>query len=440
MKVKALSRSTADYTRERAQDIHKVQRNLDPDLHPFEKPREYVRALNAVKLERLYAKPFVGALSGHIDGVYSMAKHPWELNKLISGSGDGEIRIWSLSEQETTWSTQGHKSIVRGVCPSPFNNTLLSCSVDKTVKLWRPSESTEPISTFVGKNAFSQISHHRKDPLFATSGATVDIWDENRSEPIHTFSWDVDTINTVRFNQTETSVLASCGTDRAIILYDLRTMQPLAKLLMQLKANAIAWNPMEAFNFVVGSEDHNCYMFDMRKMTSATNVLKGHQGAVLDVDFSPTGEEIVTGSYDKTLRIFKTREGHSRDLYHTKRMQRVFCAQYSMDSKYVLSGSDEGSIRIWKAKASDKMGVKDFRERASLDYNEKLKERYGDLPELKRIARHRHVPKAIKTASATKSIMLESRKVKEENLRKHSKPGAVPYKAERKKAIVAVKK
>ena len=46
----------------------RVQRSMAPELHPFEKAREYKRAVNAVKLDRHFAKPFVGALSGHFDG------------------------------------------------------------------------------------------------------------------------------------------------------------------------------------------------------------------------------------------------------------------------------------------------------------------------------------------------------------------------------------
>lgn len=42
----------------------------------------------------------------------------------------------------------------------------------------------------------------------------------------------------------------------------------------------------------------------------------------MDVDFAPTGQEIVTGSYDRTLRLYNINQGHSRDVYHTKRMQR----------------------------------------------------------------------------------------------------------------------
>ncbi|GFG36448.1 hypothetical protein Cfor_11472 [Coptotermes formosanus] len=41
-----------------------VPRNCEPSLHLFEGLREYTRALNAVKLERVFAKPFVGTLDG----------------------------------------------------------------------------------------------------------------------------------------------------------------------------------------------------------------------------------------------------------------------------------------------------------------------------------------------------------------------------------------
>jgi WD40 repeat protein len=42
----------------------------------------------------------------------------------------------------------------------------------------------------------------------------------------------------------------------------------------------------------------------------------------MDIDYSPTGQEIVTGSYDRTIRLYDVGKGHSRDCYHTKRMQR----------------------------------------------------------------------------------------------------------------------
>jgi hypothetical protein len=90
---------------------------------------------------------------------------------------------------------------------------------------------------------------------------------------------------------------------------------------------------------------------------------------------------------------------------------------YSMDSNYILSGSDDTNIRLWKAHASTPIGVvrrsprlsvsRDCtfvlvhcslalvccyqlhpRQRQKLNYNSALKQRYGHLPEIKRIARY----------------------------------------------------
>ena len=97
MKVKVLSRNPADYIRECKSDIHKIPRNIDPSLHPFEAAREYTRALNAAKLERVFAKPFIGSLDGHTDGVNCMAKFQKSLSLLLSGSCNGEVRVVNIA-------------------------------------------------------------------------------------------------------------------------------------------------------------------------------------------------------------------------------------------------------------------------------------------------------------------------------------------------------
>ena len=89
MKVNVLSRSQKKNQRETPYDIMPLRKNQSPQVHPFEKGREYKRALNAAKLDRVFAKPFVGALEGHIDGVYVVEKDFHSLNRVYSGSGDG---------------------------------------------------------------------------------------------------------------------------------------------------------------------------------------------------------------------------------------------------------------------------------------------------------------------------------------------------------------
>ena len=180
------------------------------------------------------------------------------------------------------------------------------------------------------------------------------------------------------------------------------------------------------------------------------NVLRDHTGPVLSVDFTPCGSTLATGSYDKTIRLFELQanssnatvsaaSGHSRDVYHTKRMQKVTSIVASLDASCIFSGSEDGQIRIWRVNASQKAGYTSSRQQAALQYNKTLIQKFGALDEIHRIRKNRHIPKAIVTAQKEERIVKASKKRKLENQRNHSKPGAVPFKSER-KVVVQVKK
>lgn len=57
--------------------------------HPFSRAREFQRAYNATKLNKIFSKPFLGTMEGHSDGISVVAKCPLALNKFISGAHDG---------------------------------------------------------------------------------------------------------------------------------------------------------------------------------------------------------------------------------------------------------------------------------------------------------------------------------------------------------------
>jgi len=292
--------------------------------------------------------------------------------------------------------------------------------------------------TVASKQIVTGVTFHRSADTFATCGeGSTLLWDSGRTFPIKEFSWGVDSVHAVKFNQIETDVLAAAASDRSVILYDIRAKTPaIRKIVMDLKTNAIAWNPMEAFVFATASEDYNVYAFDSRQLKRPVNVHVDHVGAVTALDYAPTGREIVTGSYDKTVRIFPVSEGHSREVYHTKRMQRLTCVAWSRDNKYILSGSDEMNLRLWKAKAWEKLGIVKDRQRSSIEYSEKLKEKYASHPQVKRVIKRRHVPKHVLNAGKEHHTIKESRKRKEANRRANSKPGSVPYVGERDKHVL----
>ncbi|GJJ14787.1 hypothetical protein Clacol_009055 [Clathrus columnatus] len=449
MKISVLQHAPAEHIPMRPGDATPTSRNLDPRMHPFAKARERNRALVAVKMERLFAKPFIASLEGHVDSVNVMTKKHGSLNIVASGSGDGEIIVHDIAQRQILTRIQAHKGILSGLCFAP-EGRLLSCGLDKTVKLWEtdshtsssggagPSEVRKPLTVYTEKAPLNSVDHHRSDPLFVTASNVVHLWDESKTSPVSslTFLGSVETINAVRFNPSETSVLASIGSDRTFILYDVRTGKAERRTIMQMRMNSLAWSPTFPTTVLLASEDHNLYTFDIRALSNATQIYKAHVSAVMSCDWSPTGTEFVSGGWDRTVRIWKEGVGVRPEVYHTKRMQRVLSTAFTSDARFVLSGSDDGNVRIWKAKASEKLGILDTRERAAMEYRETLKKRWKFDAEVGRIARRRHIPKPVLKAGQLKKTMLDARQTKEDRRRQHTRAGESKPKPERKKIVI----
>jgi WD repeat and SOF domain-containing protein 1 len=98
----------------------------------------------------------------------------------------------------------------------------------------------------------------------------------------------------------------------------------------------------------------------------------------------------------------------------------------------VLSASDDGNVRIWKTNASQKLGPISTKERAAMEYRQKLVEQWSSEKHVRQIAERRHLPASVHNTQKLKREMLEARKVKEDRRRKHTRAGKEKPKAERK--------
>lgn len=94
-------------------------------------------------------------------------------------------------------------------------------------------------------------------------------------------------------------------------------------------------------------------------------------------------------------------------------------------------------MRIWKARAAEKLGVVNTREKAAMEYRDALRERWKMDTDIAKVARSRRIPKPVYKASQLKHTMLEARRVKEERRRKHTRAGATKPKAEKKTVVLA---
>ncbi|KRX08346.1 WD40-repeat-containing domain [Pseudocohnilembus persalinus] len=446
VKINTITRNESDYSRETKFDITKIQRSTNPNLHQFQKAREYQRALVSVKMDKMFAKPFVGTMQGHSDAISVLSKCASSLSKCLSGSFDGEVRCWDMTNRETVFSLNLHKNAVKGLSFSNDGHRFVSSGDDKNIYLYdyqnlvqsKDPNQSEPMQKYISKQPLGNVDHSWKADEFATSGNVVQIWNYNRTNPVQKFQWGADSILKVKYNPSQPNLVAATGIDRSIVLYDLRGETPLQKLYLPNKCHALSWNPTEPINFTVGSDDGNAYTFDMRNFKEARFIHKDHIQAIMDLDYAPTGKEFVTGSYDKTIRIFEADKGKSREVYHGKRMQIIYSVLWSMDNEFILSGSDDMNLRIWKSQSSKPLGVVGKRQETALQYRKAVQDKFQYVKEIKRIKNHRHLPKYILNAKQRKQEQKESKFKKEKNREVYNASIWQKPEAERKKKIQEV--
>lgn len=119
-----------------------------------------MRALNAAKMDKMFAKPFIASLEGHIDAVEVLCRKPGTVHVVASGSWDGGefflahsvsvidrpdagVIVHDIAKQKKSHQMQDvHKGKVSGLCFAD-RDRLLSCGVDCNIKLWDVSPQEE---------------------------------------------------------------------------------------------------------------------------------------------------------------------------------------------------------------------------------------------------------------------------------------------------------
>lgn len=383
MKINTIYRGAEETCKERKKDVFQMRFAKDDVYHPFMREREFVRALNATKVERMLSKPFVAALSYHKEGVNVVTKHP-RLPLFASGSFDNQVILWDMVKRDVICRFSC-EDFVRGLGIDEESNVY--AGQGSAVKRLNDGVEYQCRSEVVGLDI--------GDTMSVGTHRGVEVFDMDRRSSIQQI--DVEHPLCVSSSASLPHILG-VGEQRGLSLVDTRIGRSVHSVDLGSKTNAVAFNPRNGYTFVSGNEDFCLYLHDIRHLDAPSGTYRGHANAVVSVDFNPLGTEVVSGSFDKTIRIFDTEERKSRDVYYNKRMQNVYGVRYSHDAQFVVSGSDDGSIRIWKSCGWKKLGPVSRKEKASIEYAEALKEKYKDVGEVKRISKHRFLPKQLKAS------------------------------------------
>ena len=83
----------------------------------------------------------------------------------------------------------------------------------------------------------------------------------------------------------------------------------------------------------------------------------GHTRAVRCVRYSPNGCYIISGSEDMTIRMWDAVTGSAVGKPLEGHTGWVTCVAYSPDGRYIISGSEDTAIRMWDAEAGSTVGM-----------------------------------------------------------------------------------
>ena len=324
-------------------------------------------------------------LIGHATGVTGLAFAPTGFS-IVTTSQDGTARVWQPSDGTHRAVLAGHTAAVTSAAFSPDSTRVVTASEDGTARVWDPQ--TEPDLVRLGR-----YGRHVSQIALSPDGRLVIVGTDRGALLVRAASGEVvrrllpaAPVLSVAFSRDGARVVAALQ-DRLVIFESasgrpwrrvrvprvtsvdfgpadalaagsadgrLRFWTSSGSLVRTLRKND---NALTSVHFdrsgarvVTGSEDRTARVWDVRTGRELL-VLRGHERPVTSARFSPDGRRVITASRDHDARIWNVSTGKSRAL--TRHFGLVSDAEYSPDGRFIVTAGP-GTAGVWDARDNDR--------------------------------------------------------------------------------------
>ncbi|MBF2036936.1 MAG: serine/threonine protein kinase [Leptolyngbyaceae cyanobacterium T60_A2020_046] len=285
-------------------------------------------------------------LTGHQSWVTAIAFNP-RTATLVSGSLDDSIKVWNLQTGSLMFTLQGHPGGVNDVTISAKGQVLVSCGDDETVRVWNltAGRRLHTLKGHVRDVTGVAIGHQGWILASCSKDRTINIWKLDTGTLVRTLMGSPAAIKSVDITPDESLVLSG-GLDNKIRLWNLNTGEMVRTLSGHLASvNDLAVSRDGLF-VASASKDRTVRLWSIAT-GAQVHCLMGHSQEVNSVAIAPDNRTIVSGSSDGTVRIWDAKTG---TLQHTlaEHTNAVTAVDIHRTGRFIASASADKTIRVWK--------------------------------------------------------------------------------------------